>query len=238
MNAFYALFSPNGMLRSPDWRMFVLKWTVLTALGWILVGVLGTTTLAQAGTVATGVLYAEPGELVWLFAAGLIAMGAAVGVLQWVALTELLPQAHRWALATVAGCLLAALIGFFLLRTTWMRTAALAVALVLVLQTVALRHVTYPSVRWAFGCLASMIPAGLVGVASYWFLASVFNVASQQVAPEMILGQMTGTGMAFSLGFLAPFGLLFGVLSGDLLAWILVNKLRREDGVAAIWPSN
>lgn len=236
MNPFYTMFGPNGMLHNSDWRMFVFRWSVLTALAWILVGVLGTIALAQAGTVATGVLYAEPGELAWLFALSMTGMGAVIGLFQWAALAELLPNAYRWALATVAGCALAALIGFFLLGLTWMRAAPLAILLVLTFQTLALRHVVRPSVRWIFGNLASMIAAGMLGVATYAIMAGFFDLANPPLAEILPFGQMTLTGVAFSLTFLAPFGFVFGLLTGDLLAWILANKLRMEDGVARIWP--
>lgn len=233
MKAFYLLFSPHGMMRNVDWRGFVLKWTVLTAFAAILVGYLGTFALSQIRSVPVDILSARPGENRWLFAVVLLGSGLALGSLQTVALYRLLPRAYLWAVATAAGSGLAAAIGFLLFNESAVVTSALAVLLILILQTLVLNRVTEPRFRWIMGNLVSMIPATLTAVAFFWLLRGF--VPRSTTGPAILLGH-PASGMVFSLPFVVPFGLLFGVLTGDLLAWILVNKLRTKEGVPLIWP--
>lgn len=234
MNPILALLSPHRMMRNLDWRGFILKWTFLTVIIAVLIGYVGTFTLDAIGTMPVDVLHAKPGPNHWLFAAILLGVGTAAGLLQSVALYRLLPGAHLWVLATAGGSALAAIVGFILFNENWVVTAAMALLLILILQTVVLNRVTEPRLRWIAGNLASMIPAVFAGVTFYWLVAGLVA----RFTSAAILAGHPASGMAFSLPFIAPFGLIYGVLSGDLLAWILANKLRRDEGVPLIWLVN
>lgn len=85
------------------WRLLT-SWTLATLIGWVVGLVLG---------VALSLALSRVGGLnedrVLLYA-GLLGLGVAIGLAQWPVIWAYLPAAWRWALATVAGYLLATLL--------------------------------------------------------------------------------------------------------------------------------
>lgn len=193
-----------------SWIGFILLWTVLTAVAWFTVGVLGS---FSPGPEQFGMLGVNATtQDLWLSTALLTGMGAVVGLLQWIPLHNRLDRAFRWPLATVGGCLTGALLGFFLTGSGWLGALAFTALAVANLQALVLWPDTRSGLLWAVGKLAAILPTTLLGLVGLFLTVGFLGA------------EPWSSGL-----FLLPFGLAFGLFTGGLMAWTLARQERAAE---------
>lgn len=205
---------------------FLLRWTAVTVYAWFLIGLV----LAATG---------ETSELVWgprltdrqLMAVYLI-MGTILGMLQWLALRGYLRGAVWWGAATFVGTMAGALFSFLLTpgdprsaTNNWLVDLLWIDGCVALLQCLTLYY--EPVRRWYLWPLLKfliVIATAVLGTAAGFLVGLPFGDMVRQIPQAHFpLPVISGADLVDLLTygfFLAPYGFVFGVLTGMALAWL------------------
>ena len=127
-------------------------------------------------------------------------MGAALGIMQWLVLRRLIPQAHQWLLASLIGGVMLAILGFVI-------GAAVGGPLGGAVMGAAL------------GTMQWLVLRCKVSRAYLFLLASIVGFALALTAGEAIGFTVDGAAGWVAGGTL--FGILVGVITGVALFWLL-----------------
>ena len=191
------------------WRLqFVVDWTLLTAVAWILFSPL----VVLFGDLGGDDLWTPPegvGRQLLLY--GAIAL--IIGGFQSVGLRGVLERARWWVIATVGGTLLGVVAAYLWGRESWPEIMIWIGVPVALLQGLVLRQ--FVGSEW-LGWLLKPILLLLAAIPGFvlGFLVSV--LATDALGYTSLVGSMVG----FMLLFM-PTGLFFGLLTGLLLVYLL-----------------
>ena len=136
--------------------------------------------------------------------------GIGTGILQWLLLRRLISRAGWWVLASSVGIILAGTTGCLValiagIDAGWVVGVSVYGTVLGVLQSLVLRRLVMGSNWWVLGSTTGWIMAGLV-----------FGLVSSILDPS---GRMPPV-VAWAI-----FGVLYGVITGPVLVWLLLHPV-------------